>query len=133
MQVRCYACGLKLHDGMPRLEELSSVQYAVATLGTEAQMEDRPTLVLDHPHFQGMSLHSFCSDCQDLILTLPVRAWSHDIVGHTWSQAPRPPWGHPDHFTVPFECKCGHPLGTSLDTPAANRAWRVHDGGRVRA
>lgn len=126
MQVRCYACGLKLHDGMPTLEELSSQQTMIVTAGLPQTMPR--SLTLDHPHFQGMSLNSFCSECQDLILTLPVRAWSHDIVGHTWSQAPRPPWGHPEHFTTVFECKCGHPLGTSKDTPAANRAWREHLG-----
>lgn len=122
MQTRCYACGLKLHDGPPTMEELSSQQASLVGL------QEREVLVLDHPHFQGMSFGSFCPECQDLILSLPERAWAHDVVGHIWTQDSRLPWDHPDHFTVVFRCQCGHPLGTSKDTPSSNREFRRHLG-----
>lgn len=124
MQVRCYACGLKLHDGMPTLEELSSDQHLVVTAGLPSSMPR--SLTLEHPNFQGMSLNSFCPSCQDLILSLPHDAWRHDIPGHQWSQDPRLPWNHPDHFTTVFRCTCGEHLGDSKNTPEANRLFRRH-------
>lgn len=135
MQVRCYACGTKIHNGMPTMKELSSDQLKVVRghgcdeacemLGCLGSLEVQ-NRTLDHPNFQGMSLNSFCPECQDLILGLPHDAWRHDIPGHQWSQDPRLPFGHPEHFTVVFRCTCGHEIGCSRATPEANRDFRKH-------
>lgn len=83
MQYRCYSCGLKLGDGIPPIEALSTNQAAAV-----GAVEDAPQRhdLLQGTKFEGMSTYSFCSFCLHMIQTAPDafegRQEMYDSVRH---------------------------------------------------
>lgn len=76
MNVRCHRCGITLHEGLPRLHELSPEHLEVVTAGTGVQTDDlvvRPPVdVLTGTSFEGrLTPYNFCTFCLTAITRCP--------------------------------------------------------------
>lgn len=69
MKYHCYTCGIKLGDGIPPLEALSTYQADI--VGNRDEDSELRFSTLEGTPFEGMSTYSFCEVCLATLQVAP--------------------------------------------------------------